>query len=55
MSKRCRSDDSITPSSKRQRTVVEGRGQDYISTLSDEILLQILSSMSIDSLVKCQG
>lgn len=54
MSKRCRSDDSITASSKRPRTKVEGRGQDYISTLSDEILLQILSSGSIDTLVKCQ-
>ncbi|KAE8551869.1 hypothetical protein EYB25_005760 [Talaromyces marneffei] len=55
MSKRCRSDDTITPSPKRQRTIGDERGgQDYISKLSDEILLQILSSVSIDTLVKCQ-
>ncbi|KAH8704277.1 hypothetical protein BGW36DRAFT_404482 [Talaromyces proteolyticus] len=53
MSKRRGSDDPTSRPSKRQRQNATPQG-DYLSTLSDEILLEILSFLPINSLVVCQ-
>ncbi|OKL58820.1 hypothetical protein UA08_05825 [Talaromyces atroroseus] len=52
MSKRWRGDEPTNRPPKRQRQQTEK--EDYISNLSDEILLQILSFLPVDTLVICQ-
>lgn len=60
MSKRCNNDNDDdnaaihAPPSKRPRTTGV-RGVDRLSSLSDELLLHILSCLPIPSLIVCQG
>ncbi|KAL4786684.1 hypothetical protein BJX76DRAFT_320448 [Aspergillus varians] len=55
MSKRCNDDElSKSPPPKRTRTTEAGLQTDHLSSLSNEILLHILSFLPITSLLTCQ-